>query len=142
MTVSQRRTYSIALMGFEVRILEAALSHCQALCRKALAQSRKLPFSIDDDIWNILKKLTKPPISKHKIPDDLFDDPSIHINLSHLWNYTLTLDKDEMVALDAVLLRYQADYRKNILRGKKPPDYARHDRWIEDFRRVNRHIRR
>lgn len=142
MTVLQRRTYSIALIEFEVRILEAALSHCQALCRQALTQGSRLPFSIDDDIWNIRKRLIRAPISKDKIPDELFYDPSIHINLSHLRDYTLTLDEDEMMALDAVLLRYQADYRKKIRRGKKPPDYARHDRWIGYFRRANGPIRR
>ena len=142
MTLLQRRTYSIALMEFEVRILEAALSHCQALCRQALAQGRKSPFSIDDDIWNIRKRLSRAPVSEHKIPSELFYDPSIHLNLSHLLDYTLTLDKDEMMALDAVLLRYQANYRKKIGRGTKPPDYARHDLWIGHFRYANRFIRR
>lgn len=142
MTLSQRRTYDIALMEFEVKILEAAVSHCRNLCQRALTQGRKLPFSIDDDIWNIRKRLTRAPVSECKIPDELYFDPSIHINLSHLRDYTLTLDEDEIMALDPVLLRYRADYRKKIRRGTKPPDYARHDWWIEYFRRANGPIRR
>ena len=142
MTLLQRRTCDIGLFEFEVRILETALSHCQALCRQALARGRTSPFSIDDDIWNIRKRLSRAPVSEHKIPDELFYDPSIHINLSHIRDYTLTLDKDEMMALDAALLRYQANYRKRIGRGTKPPDYARHDLWIGRFRRVYRFIRR
>jgi hypothetical protein len=142
MTLLQRRTYSIALMESEVGILEAALSHCQALCRQALAQGRKSPFSIDDDLWNIRKRLSRAPVSEHKIPDELFYDPSIHINLSHLREYTLTLNEDEMASLDALLLRYQTDCRKKLRRGTKSPDHAHHDWWIGYFRRANGFIRR
>jgi hypothetical protein len=143
MALLERRTYSIALMEFEVEVLEVALSHCQTLCRQALAQGRKSPFSIDDDLWNIRKRVSRAaPVFEHEIPDELFYDPSIHINLSHLRNYTLTLNEDEMMALDALLLRYQTDCRKKLRRGTKSPDHALNDWWIGYFRRTNGFIRR
>ena len=68
MTLLQRRTYDIGLFEFEVRILETALSHCQALCRQTLARGRTSPFSIDDDIWNIRKRLSRAPAPSTKYP--------------------------------------------------------------------------
>jgi hypothetical protein len=135
MSLSQQLNPTLAVQKFEVEIIEAALSYCAALPQQRMPHDSNSPLSAShQDIENLQKALSVAKVAKVEIADEILNDPFMHINLWSIWTFIVPLTEDEMMALDAVLLCYQAHCRMEIAQGAKVPIWAHHDQWIEFIR--------
>jgi hypothetical protein len=146
MTRSQRQTYRIELNEGERYTLKTALSYCSKECRKALAQGKNSPISaIINEIRRIRRRLSGATVgfpAWYYVTKEALEIPSMHFAIP--LTFTITLGKDEMMALDKILLHYQAHCRQQQLAlDTKPSMWTQLDASIRHIRqRKNKPTRR
>jgi hypothetical protein len=135
MSSSQRLNSTLAVQKYEMEIIEAALSYCAALPEQKSPHDSNSPLAANyQGIESLRKALSTAEVAKVDIADEHLHDPDVHLNWWSIWTFIVPLSEDQMMALDALLLCYQAHCRARAARKAEGLRWVRHDEWIEFIR--------
>jgi hypothetical protein len=134
--MSRSQQWTNALNEDDLEILDEVLTHWEVLCRDEIAQRQDSSLSAHARyIERIRIKLSNPLVTGRKIPNHVLNNPRFHVNMRYHFTYTITLEDEEKVALDAMLAHYQMHLRnKWAAAGTKVDPIVNMDNFIDFIR--------